>query len=87
MAIVPCRSRFPVFGSLIVAYEMFPERFPVFAPASEIVPVGAIVELEPNTVATKFVVDPEFTGFGEAWRLIVGVGYLTRTVTEVEVAG
>lgn len=86
---VPCRSRFPVLGSVTVAYETVPGSGvrPLMGSKKEMVPVGAIVALSPRTVAINVVLEPAFTGLGDACRFTVGFANLTKNVVPEEVEG
>jgi hypothetical protein len=53
----------------------------------EMVPVGAIVALSPRTVAINVVLEPAFTGLGDACRFTVGFANLTKNVVPEEVEG
>jgi hypothetical protein len=70
----PCRLRLPVLGSVTVTYETVPGRLPALLSLKEIVPEGAIVGLSPTTVVTSVVLEPAFTGLGDAARDTKGVG-------------
>jgi hypothetical protein len=87
MVTVPCRSRFPVFGSVTVEYEAAPRELPAVVSLNPMMPVGAIVGLAPRTVATKLVLDPAFTGLGETWRITAGAGNCANSVPLLKDAG
>lgn len=83
----PWRSRLPVLGSVTVEYEIVPGRVPALLLLKVNVPVGAMVLLAPNTVATRLVLEPALIVLGEACRFTVGVANLTKNVVLEEVEG
>jgi hypothetical protein len=87
MVSVPFNARFPVLGSVMVAYETVPGSgdSPMIGSKNEVVPVGAMVLLHPTAVVISATLDPAFTLLTEGWSVTDGIGHCTYGVaTELE---